>query len=149
MSGKYPPRARPKIWGDWCRHPWAVRRLVERLGYVDGDFKLELLARAPVTFHAVNWHDPGSIGVLESLASGTPVLCTPNGSLREFVEHGQTGWIVENYGQAREAVREALAFSPEQRRRWAQRCRERVSRVEDTARGYLALYEKVIAGQQL
>ncbi|WP_370306393.1 glycosyltransferase [Sinimarinibacterium flocculans] len=149
MSGKYPPWVRPKLWGDWCRHPLAVRRLVQRLGYVDGDLKLELLARAPVMFHAVNWHEPGSIVVLESLASGTPVLGTPNGSLPEFIEHGRTGWIVEDYAQAREAVREALSFSVEQRRLWAQRCRERVSRVEDTARGYRLLYEKVIAGERL
>ena len=122
---------------------------MQRLGYVDGDFKLDLLARAPIMFHAVNWHEPGSIVVLESLASGTPVLCTPNGSLPEFVAHGETGWIVETYAQARDAVREALAFSPQQRRQWAQRCREQVSRIEDTARGYLALYEKVRKGEAL
>jgi glycosyltransferase involved in cell wall biosynthesis len=149
MSGKYPPWVRPKIWGDWCRHPIKMRRLVQRLGYVDGDIKLDLLARAPIMFHAVNWHEPGSIVVLESLASGTPVLCTPNGSLPEFVAHGETGWIVESYAQAREAVREAIDFTPQQRRLWAQRCRERVSRIEDTARGYLGLYEKVLAGEAL
>lgn len=149
MSGKYPPWVRPKIWGAWCLHPWAMTRLVDRVGYIDGERKLELLARAPIMFHAVNWHEPGSIVVLESLASGTPVLCTPNGSMPEFVVHGETGWIVRDYGEALDATRQALAFSPETHRRWAQRCRERVSRVEDTARGYSVLYERVIAGEPL
>ncbi len=149
MSGKYPPWIRPKIWGAWCRQPFAMNRLVERLGYIDGDRKLDLLARAPIMFHAVNWHEPGSIVVLESLASGTPVLCTPNGSLPEFVEHGETGWIVETYEQALDAVRQALGENPAERKRRAQRCRERVSRVEDTARGYHALYERVLAGEAL
>lgn len=149
MSGKYPPWIRPKLWGAWCKRPFAVNRLVERVGYIDGDRKLELLARAPIMFHAVNWHEPGSIVVLESLASGTPVLCTPNGSLPEFVQDGETGWIVHDYEQALEASRRALSFSSEERRRWAQRCRERVSRVEQTASGYRSLYERVLSGEAL
>jgi glycosyltransferase involved in cell wall biosynthesis len=149
MSGKYPPWVRPKLWGNWCRHPFKMQRLVQRLGYVDGDIKLELLARAPILFHAVNWHEPAGLVVMEAMASGTPVLCTPNGALPEFVQDRETGWFVDNYEQAREAVREAIAFTPQQHRVWARRCRERVSRIEDTARGYLALYEKVLAGESL
>lgn len=149
MSGKYPPWTRPKLWGAWCRRPFAVNRLVDRVGYIDGDRKLELLARAPIMFHAVNWHEPGSIVVLESLASGTPVLCTPNGSLPEFVEHGETGWIVENYEQALDATRQAMSADRATQQRRAQRCRELVSRVEDTARGYQVLYERVLAGEVL
>ncbi|MES0872874.1 glycosyltransferase [Sinimarinibacterium thermocellulolyticum] len=149
MSGKYSPWLRPGVWGHWCRHPIKTQRLVQRLGYVDGAIKLDLLARAPVLFHAVNWHEPAGLVVLEAMASGTPVLCTPNGALPEFVQHGETGWLVDSYAAAREAVREALAFSPQQRRQWARRCRERVSRVEDMARGYLALYERVLRGERL
>lgn len=149
MSGKYPPWTRPKLWGAWCRRPFAMRRLVDRVGYIDGERKLELLARAPIMFHAVNWHEPGSIVVLESLASGTPVLCTPNGSLPEFVDHGETGWIVHNYAEALDATRRALSFDHVEQRLWASRCRERVSRVEDTARGYQQLYERVLAGESL
>lgn len=149
MSGKYSPWTRPKLWGAWCLQPLRQRRLVERVGYIDGPRKLELLARAPIMFHAVNWHEPGSIVVLESLASGTPVLCTPNGSLPEFVDDGETGWIVRTYAEALDATRRAIGFGPDEARRWAQRCRERVSRVEDTARGYHALYERVIAGKSL
>jgi glycosyltransferase involved in cell wall biosynthesis len=149
MSGKYSPWTRPGLWGDWCRHPLAMRRLVDRIGYIDGERKLDLLARAPVLFHAVNWHEPAGLVMLEAMASGTPVLCTPNGAQPEFVEHRETGWIVDSYAQAREAVREALSLTPEQRRRWAQRCRERVSRAEQMALGYLRLYERVIAGERL
>jgi glycosyltransferase involved in cell wall biosynthesis len=149
MSGKYSPWVRPSLWGDWCRHPIKMQRLVQRLGYVDGDIKLDLLARAPVLFHAVNWHEPAGLVVLEAMASGSPVLCTPNGALPEFVQDGETGWFVESYEQAREAVREAITSSPEQRRRRARWCRERVSRVEDMARGYLALYERVLRGEAL
>ena len=149
MSGKYPPWTRPKLWGAWCRRPLAVRRLVERVGYIDGERKLNLLARAPLMFHAVNWHEPGSIVVLESLASGTPVLCTPNGSMPEFVDHGETGWIVRDYEEALDVTRKALSFDHATRTQWARRCRERVSRVEDTARGYQEMYERVLAGEAL
>jgi len=146
MSGKYPPWVRPKLWGAWCLHPFAVSRNVERLGYIDGERKLNLLARAPFLFHAVNWHEPGAIAVLEGLASGTPVLVTPNGSLTEFVKDGETGIVVNNYEEAREATLRMLSFTPEEQARWARRCRELVVKIEDTAAGYFALYEKVIAG---
>lgn len=149
MSGKYPPWIRPKTWGAWCRRPLAWCRLVQRVGYIDGDRKLDLLASAPVMFHAVNWHEPGSIAVLEALASGTPVLCTPNGSLPEFVKHGETGWIVHTYEEALQAVRSALTFTAEEQAQWAQRCRTHVSRIEQTAAGYLALYERVLSGERL
>lgn len=149
MSGKYPPWIRPKLWGDWCRHPLAVMRYVQRLGYIDGEQKLQLLARAPFLFHAVNWHEPGAIAVLEALASGTPVLATPNGSLAEFVEHEQTGLIVHNYQEALDASRRLLDLTAQEHREWAQRCRERVARIEDTVKGYLKLYERVMAGETL
>jgi glycosyltransferase involved in cell wall biosynthesis len=149
MSGKYAPWVRPKLYGAWARHPLRVARYVERIGYIDGEQKLDLLARAPFLFHAVNWHEPGAIAVLEALASGTPVLVTPNGSLTEFVDDGETGIVVRDYAEALDATRRLLGLSAAERRLWAQRCRERVSRIEDTAEGYLALYRRVIAGEQL
>lgn len=149
MSGKYPPWLRRGTWGAWCLHPFKLHRQVQRLGYIGGERKLDLLARAAVAFHAVNWHEPGAITVLESLASGTPVLGTPNGSLPEFVQHGESGMIVSNYAEALEATRELTSLAPEQARRWARRCRELAVPIESTAAGYLKLYERVIAGERL
>lgn len=149
MSGKYPPWVRPKLWGNWCFHPITVRRNVERLGYIDGERKLNLLARAPFLFHAVNWHEPGAIAVLEGLASGTPVLVTPNGSLMEFVSDGETGIVVRNYEEAREATLRLISLNSSEQAHWARRCKEQVQKIEDTAAGYYTLYEKVISGEKL
>ena len=149
MSGKYAPWVRPKTWGAWCRQPVAVSRLVTRLGYIGGQRKLDLLAEAALCFHAVNWHEPGAIAVLESLASGTPVLGTPNGSLPEFVRHGESGMIVATYDEALEATRRLSSLDAAESARWARRCRAQAVPIESTARGYLAMYERVLAGESL
>ncbi|MGH8446590.1 MAG: glycosyltransferase [Solimonas sp.] len=149
MSGKVSPWRRAELRGDWCRHPLKYLRLVRRIGYVGGERKLDLLARAPLLFHAVNWHEPQGLVVLEAHASGTPVLSTPNGALPEFVEDGVNGWMVRSYGEALEATRRALAMPPAERAAWARRCRERVTSVESMADGYHRLYERVIAGEAL
>lgn len=149
MSGKYPPWLRSRTWGAWCLHPFKHRRLVTRLGYIGGERKLQLLSRAAVFFHAVNWHEPAGLAPMEAMASGTPVLATPNGAHPEFVIDGETGVLVRSYEEALEGLRRLIELLPAERRRWAQRCRERVPRVEPMADGYLRLYERVIAGETL
>lgn len=149
MSGKRSPWLQPKLWGAWCRQPESLRRLVNRHGYIGGERKRDLLARAAVSFHAVNWHEPAGLVVMESLASGTPVLATPNGSLPDLVRHGETGMIVSNYGEALVATRRMITMDADERRRWARRCREQAPRVETMAAGYLAMYERVVAGETL
>lgn len=149
MSGKRSPWRQRKLWGDWCRHPLAMHRLVRRIGYIGGDEKLGYLARAAVLFHLVNWHEPQGLIVLEALASGTPVLATPNGALPELVEHGRSGWIARSYGEALDQARHALSLDAPARARHARWCRERTVRVEDMAREYMQLYERVLAGEAL
>ena len=149
MAGKYPPWLRPKIWGPWCLQPLAVSRLVTRLGYVGGQRKLDLLAEAAVSFHLVNWHEPAAISVLESLASGTPVLGSPNGSVPDYVEHGATGMIVSSYEEALDAARTLSSLDSNEQRAWSRRCRDSAVTFDSTSQGYLRIYERVVAGETL
>jgi len=149
MAGKYPPWLRPKIWGPWCLKPLAVSRLVTRLGYVGGQRKLDLLADAAVSFHLVNWHEPAAISVLESLASGTPVLGSPNGSVPDYVEHGATGMIVSSYEEALDAARTLSSLDSNEQRAWSRRCRDSAVTFDSTSQGYLRMYERVMAGETL
>jgi len=42
--------------------------------------------------------------VIEAMACGTPVIARRRGSVPEIVDHGVTGFIVENESQAIEAI---------------------------------------------
>lgn len=56
---------------------------------------------APSTFEV--WCNVG----LEAMRSGLPILATPVGGFAELVEHGVTGWLVEDTGV--EALRDGIA----------------------------------------
>jgi len=64
--------------------------------------------------------------LLESQACGTPVICTDAGAMHEFVDDGNTGFVVkQNSGEAiASALRQFLSLSPTETREYQTRCRE-------------------------
>ncbi|MGH7676330.1 MAG: glycosyltransferase, partial [Gemmatimonadales bacterium] len=75
-------RVRLVVAGGW--RP-SLSRYVKFVGEVGGARKRALLAEARCLWMPVQWDDPCPVNVLEALASGTPVLATPRGSLPELV----------------------------------------------------------------
>lgn len=75
-------RVRLVLAGGW--RP-SVSRYVCFAGSVGGRRKIELLAQARCLWMPVEWDDPCPVNVLEAMASGTPVIGTPRGSLPELV----------------------------------------------------------------
>ncbi|MBW4462388.1 MAG: glycosyltransferase family 4 protein [Nodosilinea sp. WJT8-NPBG4] len=84
--------------------------------------------------------------LLESQACGTPAICTDAGAMQEFVEHGQTGWVVEqNSGEAiAKAIRQIINLSPEEFEQWQIRSRQCVAYLnwESVVEQHLELYAK-------
>lgn len=63
----------------------SLSRYVRFVGEVSGERKRDLLAEARCLWMPVAWDDPCPVNVLEALASGTPVIGTPRGSLPELI----------------------------------------------------------------
>ncbi len=84
--------------------------------------------------------------LLESQACGTPAICTNAGAMQEFVEHGQTGLVVEqNSGEAiAQAIRRIINLSPEEFEQWQIRSRQWVTSLnwESVVEQHLELYAK-------
>ena len=84
--------------------------------------------------------------LLESQACGTPAICTDAGAMYEFLEHGQTGWVVEqNSGEAiAQAIRKIIDLSPEEYEHWQTESRQWVTRLnwESVVEQHLELYAK-------
>lgn len=65
------------------------------LGFVDERKKCELLGEADVTVVPSLWHEPFGMVVLESLASGTPVVASKVGGIPEIVKEGYNGRLFD------------------------------------------------------
>src|SRR6266581_4747793 len=75
-------RVRLTLAGGW--RP-TFSRYVRFVGQVGGVQKRELLAGARCLWMPVRWEDPCPINILEALASGTPIIGSPRGSLPELI----------------------------------------------------------------
>ncbi len=115
---------------------------VDFVGEVGGQDKDDFLGRARALLFPINWPEPFGLVMIEAMACGTPVIAFPCGSVPEVMEDGVTGFVVPDVDRAVEAVGRVAGLD-----RW--RCRavfeERFSAAR-MARDYLALYERVAAG---
>jgi glycosyltransferase involved in cell wall biosynthesis len=113
------------------------------IGPVTGAPKRRLLAAARCLLVTSLIPETASLVAMEALAAGTPVVALRNGALPEVVDHGVTGFLVDDVGQMAEAIRLADRLDPEACRRAA---RERFS-AEAMTGAYLDLYGRLIAGE--
>lgn len=65
----------------------------------------ELLAGAAATVMLGAWPEPFGLVAIESMATGTPVIGRRAGALTETVEHGRTGFLVDDLQEAQLAIR--------------------------------------------
>lgn len=84
--------------------------------------------------------ETSSLVAMEALACGTPVIAFAAGALPEIVEHGRTGFIVEDEREMAEAMKAVAAIDPDECRRAAA---ERFS-AGRMAAGYFKLYKKIM-----
>jgi glycosyltransferase involved in cell wall biosynthesis len=66
---------------------------IEYVGEVGGRDKIDLLAKAACLINPIAWPEPFGMVMIEALATGTPVVATPCGSVPEIVTDNNTGFI--------------------------------------------------------
>lgn len=80
--------------------PLLKNPLVEFIGEVNEREKNGLIGGALAFLHPVDWPEPFGLSMLEAMACGTPVIARRRGSIPEVVDHGVTGFIFEDDGEA-------------------------------------------------
>jgi glycosyltransferase involved in cell wall biosynthesis len=119
--------------------------LIEYIGEIGDREKSEFLGGAEALLFPIDWPEPFGLVVIEAMACGTPVIAYARGSVREIVEHGVTGYIVEDEDEAVSAVGRIARLD---RQAVRSRFEARFS-AKAMARRYLELYGRLVATQPL
>ncbi len=117
--------------------PHLDARQIQYLGPVDVPGKNELFARARALLHLNTIPERFGLVLVEANAAGVPVIAMDLGSCREVIEHGRTGFLVNNVKEAGLALESIDGID-------RQACRDRV-RQRFSIETMVAAYEQVYA----
>ena len=112
---------------------------VEFLGELGDTGKQELLGNALALVFPIDWPEPFGLVMIEAMACGTPVIAFPCGSVREVVDDGVTGFVVNDVEQASRAVAKVRNLD-------RARCRQQFDRrftAQRMAEDYLEVYRQL------
>jgi glycosyltransferase involved in cell wall biosynthesis len=124
-----------------CIAPAIDNRSVVYLGPVGGTNRVKTLGSARALLHLINFNEPFGLSVVEALACGTPVIANDRGSMRELIDHGVTGFLVNSIDDAVDAIGRIGEID-------RSACRAAVTAcfsVERMADRYLELYRSLLA----
>jgi len=114
--------------------------IVEFLGELGQTRRDALYAGALATLMLGAWPEPFGLVAIESMATGTPIIARRAGGLTETVEHGVTGYLIDDLTEGELAVHAAARLS-------RRTVRERVlARFQPSrmAEGYERVYREVL-----
>jgi glycosyltransferase involved in cell wall biosynthesis len=113
-------------------------RWIEKPGFEE---KVELIRHAKAMLLSTQAPETSSLVAMEAAACGTPAIAFPNGAIPEVVQHGVTGFLVEDWREMAHAISDLDQLWPEDARALAE---ERFSsrRMADE---YERLYSEVAA----
>jgi glycosyltransferase involved in cell wall biosynthesis len=119
--------------------PMIDGQFIELIGEINDAEKSQFLSGAVGLLVPIDWPEPFGLVMIEAMACGTPVIAFNRGSVPEVVEHGLTGYIVEDEAEAIDAIGQLARLSRSAiRRRFETRFTAR-----RMAEDYLALYRRV------
>ena len=116
---------------------------IEYIGEVDRAQKIELLGNASVTLFPITWDEPFGLVMVESMATGTPVIGLNRGSVPEVIARGKSGFICNTIEEMVAAVPQALELN-------RPTCREHVEKhfgIAQMVDGYEAAYRELLANR--
>jgi glycosyltransferase involved in cell wall biosynthesis len=119
--------------------------LVEFIGELGFPDTNKFLGNAAALLFPIQWPEPFGLVMIESMASGTPVIAYSRGSVPEVIQEGVSGFIVKNEEEAARAVGQLSMLD-----RLA--CRKDFELRFSSARmahDYLAIYEKLVRAEPI
>jgi glycosyltransferase involved in cell wall biosynthesis len=117
---------------------------IKWIGEVNDTEKYELMKNALCFLHPITWSEPFGLTLIESMATGTPVVAFAKGSIPEIIDHGTTGFVVNTLNEMEAAVKNVTSLD-----RTASRQRVLTYFNEKAMTdGYEAVYKKILANHK-
>ena len=112
---------------------------VDYIGEITDAEKPAFLSGATALLFPIDWPEPFGLVMIEAMACGCPVIAFRQGSVPEVIEHGRTGFIVDDVAGAVAAIADLDRIDRTAvRRRFEERWTAR-----RMAEDYLALYRRL------
>jgi glycosyltransferase involved in cell wall biosynthesis len=132
--------AADRCYMDTQIRPLLDHPLVEFIGEISDKEKTQFLANAYALLFPIDWVEPFGLVMIEAMACGTPVVAFRQGSVPEVIDHGVTGFIVENIEDSLAALEKIQNFD-------RSRCRRIFEKRFSAARmaaDYVKIYERLM-----
>lgn len=113
--------------------------LIEFIGEIGEDQKGAFLGKALALLFPVSWPEPFGMVMIEAMANATPVIAFNHGSVPEVLDHGRTGFIVNDVEQAVKAIDNLHLLS----RPVCRKVYENLFTASVMAENYVAIYERL------
>jgi glycosyltransferase involved in cell wall biosynthesis len=114
---------------------------IRYLGEIGEADKEEFLGNAEALIFPIDWPEPFGLVVIEAMACGTPVIAWDNGAMRDLVEEGIAGFVVDSVDAAVAAVGRLASLD----RRRVRGVFEKRFAAERMVRDYAAVYARLIS----
>jgi glycosyltransferase involved in cell wall biosynthesis len=114
---------------------------IQYLGEFNHVQKNELMGNAFATLFPITWREPFGLVMIESMASGTPVVALEMGSTQEVIADGKTGFLCHSVEECVAAVAKVANLD---RRDCRQHVEDNFS-ARRMADGYIAVYQQLMA----
>jgi glycosyltransferase involved in cell wall biosynthesis len=112
---------------------------IEFIGEIGEAAKADFLGDARALLFPIDWPEPFGLVMIEAMSCGTPVIALRCGSVPEIVEHGVSGFIVDDVAEAVRAIERLDTLD----RHEVRGCFERRFTVERMAGEYLDIYRSL------
>jgi glycosyltransferase involved in cell wall biosynthesis len=121
--------------------PQIDNKQIKYVGPVNMKRKVSLLSRARGFLNPIEWEEPFGMVMIEAMAVGCPVISFARGAAPEIVEHGKTGFLVQDLDEMVQAIPKIEEIDREATRQHVE-CQ---FSTQVMAEKYTQVYEKVIA----
>lgn len=132
-------RADKEYYESYIKPLLAKSELIEFIGEISDSEKNEFLGNATAFLFPINWSEPFGIVLIEALACAVPVVAYPRGSVREIIEDGTSGFLVNDVDEAAAALKNISSID---RRKCRQAFELRFS-AKRMAQDYVGIYQRI------
>ena len=135
------PRGERRYFNERLK-PLIDGEVIQLVGEVDDRGKQDFLSQAAALLFPIDWPEPFGLVMIEAMACGTPVIAYRRGSVPEVIDHGITGFVVEDESEAIKAI---LQLDQLDRKRVRKQFEERFT-AQRMAREYGEVYKGLLSG---